>query len=544
MRSKEISVWDLFAILNRHKTAFVLTVLVVVALTICANAYLPRKYRSEAHLLVRLGRENLGLDSTLKLTEQPAVNVTQSREFELNTVANMVKQHSILEKVVDEIGPGMILGDDEGTIDQWSAKIFGNKFMSDAFAPSYQVDQRVNAIRSVAKDTKVRVIPETHMVGIYYDDNDPQLAQRVVDAFVRHALAHHAESHRVKGSVDFIVAERDQSKVALETAENELGEFKKNTGLVSVGEQRAAAVGRVSNLKAQQLDTLSSLSAIKNEISALEQALANLEKVNVAQQTSGAGNRAIDQMRSDLYKLQIREEELISKYKPNNPLVVQIKQQIEAAEKILETEEGKIVQKTYSPSREYQETNILLIQKKSQHDALHTKSTKLGELLENEEQALQQLDADALSIKRMEREIDLLAENYNRYAREAELARVDNSLGQTKLTNLSVEQAATLDRYPVFPNVKLNLAIGTMLALFFGGLACVILETWSKRQSTSNQDLEPASQDNGSSHTNHRNDPVGNGHRNGNSVQPDIDDTIEEMPDEPAEENANIRIPR
>ena len=144
----------------------------------------------------------------------------------------------------------------------------------------------------------------------------------------------------------------------------------------------------------------------------------------------------------------------------------------------------------------------------------------------------------------MEREIDLLAENYNRYAREAELARVDNSLGQTKLTNLSVEQAATLDRYPVFPNVKLNLAIGAMLALFFGGLTCVILETWSRRESTSNQDLEAATQNNGSAHANNRNDAVGNGHRNGNSVQPGIDDPIEEMPEESAEENANIRIPR
>ena len=543
MRSKEISVWDLVGILNRHKTAFVFTVLVVLGLTVCANAYLPRKYRSEAHLLVRLGRENLGLDSTLKLTEQPAVNVTQSREFELNTVANMVKQHSILEKVVDEIGPSMILGDDEGLVDELSAKVFDNDFMSNAFAPSYRVDERVNAIRTLAKDTKVRVIPETHMVGIYYDNKDAQLAQRVVDSFVRNSLAHHADAHRVKGSVEFIVNERDQAKLVLEKAENELREFKKNSGLVSVGEQRTAAVGRISNLKSQKMDNDSSHSAIQKEIEALESSFGQLAKVDVAAETSGAGNRAIDQMRADLYKLQLREKELTAKYPPTNALVVQIQQQIEAADKILKAEEAKIVQKTYSPNREYQETNILLIQKKSQRDALATKSIALEQMLKEEMQSLEKLDADALAIMRLEREIDLLNENYNRYAREAELARVDSSLGKTKLTNLSVEQAATLDRYPVFPNVSLNLAIGFVLSLFFGGLVCVMLETWSTRfRETTGADQNSA-ESNGDSSPVSRLELAGNGHSNGNGARTEHANEPEDEV-QPTDESANIRIPR
>jgi polysaccharide biosynthesis protein PslE len=497
MQSKEISVWDLFGILNRHRTAFVLTLLVVIGLTICANVYLPRKYRSEAHLLVRLGRENLGLDSTLKLTEQPSVNVTQSREFELKTVANMVKQYSTVEKVVDEIGPAMILSADDGMVDRISDAIFDNEFMSNAFAPSYQMDERVNAIRELSNKCKVRVIPETHMIGIYYDNKDAQLAQRVVDAFVRNLLEHHAQTHRSKGSIDFIERERDQARTLLEKAEDDLKQFRTETGLVSVNEQRAAGVARISGLISQKLETDASISAIEKEVAGLEGALGDLEKVNVAEETSGAGNWAIDQMRADLYKLQLRDQELSAKYKPTNAVVVQIKKQIEEAKKILAEEELKTVQKTFSPSREYEETNILLIQKRSQRDAMVTKSQKLEQLITTEELALDQLDGFAVSVNRMQREIDLLAENYNRFAREAELTRVDNSLGKTNLSNLSVEQQATLDRYPVFPNVPLNLSIGIVLSLFLGGLVCVVLETWSSRSRTGAPETEIVTHRNG-----------------------------------------------
>ncbi len=484
MSDNEISVWDLFGILYRHKFTFCFVVLLIMALTVGANIFLPQKFRSEAHLLVRLGRENLGLDSTLKLTNQSSVNVTQSREFELKTVASMIKSHGNFEKVVEDIGVQRILGK-RSIIDETKEKIFANEMMAKAFAPSYQLDDQVNAVEELLSKTKVRMIPETHMVGVYYDNSDPHLAREVVNAIVENSLVRHSAAHRSVGSVEFIEGERDRTKAQLFDAEDQLKKFKSESGLISVSEQRATQVSRISSLKSQKMDADSSLAAIKMEIDALEGSLKLLNRYDI--------DRAVDVMRADLYKLQLKEQELSSKYGDSYALVKQIKGQIASAQKILDEQANRQTQKTMTPSREYQDTNLLLIKKMATRESLEVRSTAIEDQLVDEEKSLVELENSSLEIGRREREIQLLSENYRRYSREAENARVDDSLGKSSLSNLSVAQPATLNYFPVFPNVQLNLALGVVLSLFFGSLTCVLLESWDSRRSRLRQQESTAS---------------------------------------------------
>ena len=69
-----------------------------------------RTYRSEGKLLVRTGRENTGADSTVSFAEQQMVSPVPPREEELNTVAEILSSRGILQKVVDALGPSVVLG--------------------------------------------------------------------------------------------------------------------------------------------------------------------------------------------------------------------------------------------------------------------------------------------------------------------------------------------------------------------------------------------------------------------------------------------------
>lgn len=105
---RRTSLRDLCHILFRHKSRmflfFVIAILGCVVLTLRAE----RVYRSEAKLLVRLGRESVSLDPTA--TTGQIVPITKSRESEIQTELEILRSRRIAEKVVDSLGAATILG--------------------------------------------------------------------------------------------------------------------------------------------------------------------------------------------------------------------------------------------------------------------------------------------------------------------------------------------------------------------------------------------------------------------------------------------------
>ncbi len=76
----EITVWDIFQVLRRRWYLLLFAVLACVGLAAAVSAVLKPKYRSESLLLIRLGRENLGVDATAALAEKAGVNMVDTRK--------------------------------------------------------------------------------------------------------------------------------------------------------------------------------------------------------------------------------------------------------------------------------------------------------------------------------------------------------------------------------------------------------------------------------------------------------------------------------
>src|SRR3954454_3395865 len=87
----------LFRFKRRGLAVFGVTLMAaIVGVCVC-----PRKYSSEAKLLVRLGRENLALDPTA--TTGSVVSPTTPRDAEINSVIRSLSSRSSMEKVLDLI---------------------------------------------------------------------------------------------------------------------------------------------------------------------------------------------------------------------------------------------------------------------------------------------------------------------------------------------------------------------------------------------------------------------------------------------------------
>src|SRR5262245_29575582 len=98
---------DVAAFAWKHKGKMLVTFLAGVALTLTYFSLAPRKFQSEAKVLVRIGRESITLDPT-GATGQ-FVAMAESRESELHAVEELIASRATAEKIVDQFGPAVIL---------------------------------------------------------------------------------------------------------------------------------------------------------------------------------------------------------------------------------------------------------------------------------------------------------------------------------------------------------------------------------------------------------------------------------------------------
>src|SRR4051794_19804906 len=89
---------------NGKKGLIAFVAMAVVALV--GTLLMPRTYVSEARLFVRFGRENQ-VDPTASGGQM--VSLYESRESEINSLIEILKSRAILDRVVAELGPGLVL---------------------------------------------------------------------------------------------------------------------------------------------------------------------------------------------------------------------------------------------------------------------------------------------------------------------------------------------------------------------------------------------------------------------------------------------------
>src|SRR5437868_14516512 len=87
---------DIFRFLGRHKAKALLVFFLVNLATLTYFALAPRKYRSEAKVFVRVGRESVTLDPTA--TTGHFVAVADSHESEVHAVEELLASRALAEQ--------------------------------------------------------------------------------------------------------------------------------------------------------------------------------------------------------------------------------------------------------------------------------------------------------------------------------------------------------------------------------------------------------------------------------------------------------------
>ena len=491
----ESALQDLYRTLRRHKRKSTLFFVAVVVSTIVLTFLLPKAYRSQGKLFVRLGRENATLDPTATPGQNPIVAVPLSRESEINSVVEIIASRPLLEKVVDALGPAAILGSGQpnesagatagGNSESWTGRtgaLIGQflaevKTCASQFSSTAGLDDRERAILLLAKNVKVEAAKKSSVVEISYEGGTPAQCQAVVAKLIDCYLDEHVRLNRTHGSYQFFADQTRRLRDALAAKETELRDLKNRTGLASPDAQRQLIVARIGRLEDDLLHAEEAQSISQARVRELRQKLASLPETQVAAETSGIGDEGTNRMRDQFFSLQMREKEAQAKYTDDHPKMQAIHQQVATARAVLDAEERSRKQVTKEPDRLHQQAALAILTEEPALASAQAQAEQLRTQLAGVRKELLDLNENEMRVAALQREVALLEVDYRKYANSLEQARIDQQLEVQRMSNIGIVQSASYEPRPIRPRKLLNLFLGICVGVFGGAGAAAAVGT-------------------------------------------------------------------
>ena len=498
-RLTETSLRDLCYIFFRHKWKMILFFLAVLVgaavLTFCRDDV----YRSESKLMVRLGRESVALDPTA--TTGQIIPITQSRASEVQAELEILTSREIAEKVVDAIGPEAFLeGPAKKSPDKavpakelpakgrsvkavaagWitnatqrlGSAVGGLRNLLERWHVITPVADRQKAVLIVMANLKIQAQKDGSTISVSYEATSPELAQQVLAKLTELYLEKHIDVHTTPGSYQFFTKQSEHLGAKLAQSEEQLRDLRNKTGITSLEDQQRIVLERIGALERDIDRAEANLLSSATKVRSLQDTLKVMPETVVTAATTGFGNYGADLMRDRLYELQLKEQELSSKYDTRSRQVQEIRRQLAQAEALLNKEEPARTQVTKGLNAAHQQVKLDLLTEQATLAFHQAEVEVLKRRLADAQAERRALTDNMTTVKALTREIDIQETNYRKYASSLEQARIDQALQSGRISNISVVQPATLPIKPFRPRRTLGLFLGVLLGIF-GGIGLV-----------------------------------------------------------------------
>lgn len=464
--------WALL-VLWRQRVTFASVFLGVVAAVTIYTILMQPIFRAESKLLVTVNRAPLAVSPELNPRYQA---VPQVREEDLNSVVSMLQGRELVKTA--------LLGS-EGSADDpasRSGSLVGSilRFPIDVFRSAYYglhgqsrpttLDRRV---KDVAERIQISPIRRSNVVGVAFEDPNPDWAAQFLNRFVDGFLTSYARTMDPSKAESFF---DEQSKLLadkLHESERLLKGFRERVGIVSLTDQRKGVVEALTEIAAERDTVQVDLEASKVRLAALDAALPKVRRIVPTGKREV--HEATSQVRGHLMLLEVKRAELLQNYTEGSIKVGELDEQIAATKAALAraaadpTEEHE-----YGLNKTYE---TLAVEKAMVMARVEELKGRLQALTSKQEQLRDRalaFDSEAVDLERLERERELDEQIYTAYLQQREAARLSNALNRSQIVNVAVATPAATPVSPVRPKLRVNLMIGLLLGLFAGLLVAFL----------------------------------------------------------------------
>jgi capsular exopolysaccharide synthesis family protein len=462
---RQTSARDVLNVLFRHKWKIVIFAAAVIGTTIVMTSSVPYTYRSDAKLLVRLGKESVTLDPTATTTGQVLVPYSRNLGDDLATEIQIMKSQSVAQKVIDELGPQAFAEARAKAEVQYPQFPWLKRSSPTPQRAPTEAELREAALGDVIESLSAKVGEDEGMtINLTYTSADPAFAQKVLAKALDAYLIQRAVVYRTEGSYAFFEEQYNRARKRMDALQDELGELKKKGDLSSVPDQITSALGRYTRLTESISQNKTVIASSVAKIAILKAALQGLPQTVVSSKTTGDSPTA-DSLRLKLIDLQLALEKEAATYEENSRPLQSLRRQAEKAEQLAKQEgpSRSTVTETINATR--QAIEQLLLDAEASHSSDEAQSAILVKDLEGVQTELRTLSEAEMRIQQLNREIGIEEGNYRNYSEKREQARIDQAMQTDRISNISVLLAATLPTTPAGPNTQLLIMLGVILGL-------------------------------------------------------------------------------
>lgn len=463
----------------RHKKKIVLTPLIIFSLAAAIIFLFPRTYRSEAKLLLQVGRESVGLDPSA--TTGQTISLQQNgRDSEIKSAIEVLQSRGVISKVVADLTPEYVLRG--GPAGEAVEATFMDKVISTVTQPLIAGVKMLKEIDHIEKDEEAIIELEDNLVVdaerdsavivVTYDTDSAEGAQAVLQKLVETYQEEHLRIHRNKDSQSFFTDQRDLLKKQLDVAQQKVRAAKNRMGLASIEGRRATLESQLKDIETGSYQTEQQLATSLARMTDLTKQVGALPERLLTSKTK-LPNEGADLLRDQLYALQMRQMDLKARYNDDHPLILAISNQVEAAEKVMGDQDDVREETVDDVNPIHRQLSLEL---KQQTNSVAGYNARLETLLEQKQlllSDLKQLNRNEVELDRLERDVSIASSKFFKYSENLEQARIDQALEDQKISSVSVAQEATFSRKPVSPS-KVLVGLASIFLAFCGTLSWVI----------------------------------------------------------------------
>lgn len=456
---------DLLVILFKHKLKIGIVFFAIVVAVTAVSFFLPPIYEAKSSVLVKFGREYLYRPEVGE--KNPVISYGQTNQEEiLNSEIEIIASRDLMGKVIDAVGL-------ENLYPSLSHK---------SFPPG--ITRRDAAIVHFGKMLSVEGVKKSNVMKVSFRHEDPRLAARVVNLLVDFFKEKHLQVYSDPQS-SFLDKQLTEYRRRLEESENSLQTFKQTQSVYSLDEQRRLMLDQRMRLDNTYKETQNIVRALKEKLRSLRMQIKALSEDGNTFAPSEQGN-IITETKAKLLQLQLKEQDLLVRYKEEIPLLRDVRKQIQMTKDFLKEQEKDVTSKVRTGNVVFQEAEKERVKSEADLNAHQARLASLAAQIARVDVELRRLDGKEKRFLELKRDAASNEKNYQNYLEKFEEARISEDMNRKKMANISVVQAAAVPMQPVKPkrmfNIIAAILLGAAIALGLAFLSEYLGHTFNTAQ--------------------------------------------------------------
>ena len=392
--------------------------------------------------------------------EEVLASKVQAREF-YETQVELICSRAMINRVIDKLDltnhPVIVetlFGDGRFELGRWVGDIF--KFFEpsiekrkNASAISEDLIRRQKVIKYIERNLSAIPSRNSMLINVKFRSPDRQLSLMVVNTlaeeFINWKMQQRLEASGI--ARDFLMLQIDRAKINLERAEEQLNQFAKKAGIVSLDARLNSIYRHLEELNSAiaiaEADMIAKKAAYQQ---ALKDGHANLPRV--------LESRLIANLKDRFAELSSSYEDLKTTFHDEYPKAKNLKARLDSIGALIRAEE-----------------NGIMMTIKNEYESAQEIVRSLEQRIELQKRTVLDLNDRATQYSIMAREVDT-----NKVIYQSLLQRVKEieSMAGVSSSNIQIVGRADLPLLPVKPDIKLNLLLSIFIGLL-GGIGCAFV---------------------------------------------------------------------